>query len=154
MICASYKGLIIPENLKNPNWEKALVWLKEDSWKNLPLRKTEIDGEKLFVRRSSGMSKIQNECRYESHRFYADIQMLIKGSELVLVCPDDGMKVVEPYSEEKDIEFFSGEPEHVHRIVLGFPLVIIFFPWDIHMPSLALDNKPSEIDKIVLKVAL
>ena len=154
MICASYKELMIPEKLMNPYWEKALSWLKKDLWKDIPIGKTEIDESRLYALRSSYASKIRSECRYESHRAYADIHMVIKGSELVLVCQRDGLKIVDPYSLEKDSDLLEGEPEYIHRIVLGFPMAVILFPWDVHMPSVASADRPSEVEKIVLKVAL
>jgi beta-galactosidase beta subunit len=53
MICTPYKELIIPEKLSGPNWEKAIAWLRADSWKDLPLGKTELYGMKLYALRSS-----------------------------------------------------------------------------------------------------
>jgi len=154
MICAPYKELIIPANLMSPNWEKALAWLRGDSWKNIPLGRTEIDGTKVFVSRTSGRSKPLAECRYESHRNYADIQFAIKGSEIIQVCAREGLKVTEPYSAEKDIEFLEGKPEHVDSAVLAFPQAVVLFPWDIHMPSVAPNDIPGDVEKMVIKVAL
>ena len=154
MICAPYKELSIPKNLRSPNWDKALEWLKGDNWKNLPAGKTEIDGSKVFVLRSSLLSKPRADCRYESHRLYADIQMAIEGSALILVCVRHGLKITEPYSAEKDIDFLEGEPDPVHRAALAFPLATVLFPWGVHMPDLALDDKPGKLEKIVIKVAL
>ena len=154
MICAAYKELCIPEAIKSPNWDKALEWLKSDSWKNIPLGKTEIDGPNVFVLHSSNTTKLIKESRYESHRVYADIQLAIKGAEIIQVCFREGLKILEPYSEENDIDFLQGEPEFVHSVVLAYPLAAVLFPWDIHMPGIALDNKPAEVEKIVLKVAL
>jgi YhcH/YjgK/YiaL family protein len=154
MICANYKDLIIPEKIRSTNWDKALEWLKGDSWKNIPVGKTEIDGSRVYALRSSYMSKIRKECRWESHRLYADIQMVVKGSELVLVCLRDGLEISEPYSAEKDIDFLEGEPEPSHTLVLGFPAAAVLFPWDVHMPSVAPENRPGEVEKIILKVAM
>jgi YhcH/YjgK/YiaL family protein len=154
MICTPYNELTIPEKLMNQNWEKAIAWLKNDSWKDLPPGKTELDESRLYVLRSSYLSKNESKCLYESHQVYADVHMVIKGSETVLVCQRDGLEIVEPYSMEKDSELLTGAPEPVHRIILKFPMAIILFPWDIHMPSVAPDDRPSEVEKIVLKVAL
>ena len=154
MICANYKDLIIPEKLRSPNWEKALAWLKADSWKDMPQGKTEIDGTNVFATRSVYTSKLRSECRYESHRRYADIQMIIKGSEIQLACLRDGLNVSVPYSEEKDVDFLEGEPKTYHSIILNFPLVVVYFPWDIHMPNISLDDKPSEMERIIFKVAV
>ena len=154
MICAPYKELILPEKQRSPNWEKALAWLKGDSWKDMPIGKTEIDDGRLYVLRSSFTGKMRNECLYESHRLYADVHLVIKGSEALLVCQRDGLKIVEPYSGENDAELLEGAPEHIHRIILGFPMAVVLFPWDVHMPSVAPDDRPGEVEKIVLKVAL
>ena len=154
MICAPYKELFIPKKLMNANWEKALAWLKADSWKDVPPGRTEIAGPAFYVLRTSYMSKPRNECRYESHRLYADIQMAIKGSELLLVCHREGLKIAEPYSAEKDVDFLEGDPDPLHSIVLECPMAAVLFPWDVHMPSVALDNKPGQIEKVVLKVDL
>jgi len=155
MICANYKELIIPEKLKNPNLEKALAWFRTDSWKDLPLGRTEINGPGFYVLRSSYMSMPRNEPRYESHRLYADIQMSISGADLLLVCLRDGLNVVEPYSAEKDIDFLDGEPEYEHEVVVSFPLAVLLFPWDVHKPRVTLNDKPSQqIEKLILKIAL
>ena len=154
MIIAPYKELYIPPKLMNPNWEKALEWLKSDSWKDLPIGRTEIAGSGLYVLRSSNTTKPREKCRYESHRLYADIQMVVKGSELILVCVRDGLKIIEPYSAENDIDFLEGEPAFGHTVVLGYPLAVVLFPWDVHMPTVAPDDRPGENEKIVLKVAL
>ena len=154
MICAPYKELIIPERLMSPNWEKALEWLKGDSWKDLPMGRTEIDGSNFYVLHSSGTTKLRKECRYESHQVYADIQVGVKGSELVLVCPCDGLKIAQAYSAEKDVDFLEGEPVNGHTIILSAPMAVVLFPWDVHMPGVAPDDKPGESEKIVLKVAL
>lgn len=154
MICAPYKELYIPKEYMSENWEKALAWLKADSWKNIPQGKTEIDGTKLFATRSVYMSKPPAECRYERHRLYADIQLLIRGGEIIRVCSGDSLKIAEPYSGEKDIEFIEGGPERFHGVLLAFPLAAVFFPHDTHMPCIAPEGGLGEVEKVVVKVAL
>ena len=156
MIITNYKELTIPGKIKNSNWEKALSWLKADSWKDVPMGRTEIDGARVFVIRSSYVSKLESGGQYESHRLYADIQMPIKGTELQLACLEDKhkMKISVPYSEEKDIEFFEGEPETDNRLILSFPMVVVYFPWDIHKSNISVGNSPTENERILVKVAL
>lgn len=154
MICAIYDKIVIPENLMSKNWETALAWLKGENWKDLPLGRTEIDGSRVFVLRSSYTTKRLSECRYESHRFYADIQLAWKGTELIRVCGREGLTVTVPYSEQKDVDFLEGNPELVHQAVLAFPQAAVLFPADLHMPSLALNDKPGEVEKVVVKIAL
>ena len=154
MISALYNQIVIPGEMMNRNWETALAWLKSDSWKNVPIGRTEIDGSGVYVLRSSYLSKKQSECLYESHRLYADIQMTIKGTELLLACRRDGLIIAEPYSAEKDIDFLRGEPAPIHRVILGFPLAAVLFPWDVHMPALIANGNPEQVEKLVVKIAL
>jgi YhcH/YjgK/YiaL family protein len=153
MICAACNYLTIPEKHMNPNWEKALEWIRAEKWRNLGEGKTEIDGERVFVSRMKYTSKPIGECRYETHRIYADIQIVLKGAEMADVCGMNGLREIAPYSAEKDIAFFDGNPAIVHRVVLSFPLALVLFPEDAHKPSIAVGN-PSEIEKVVFKVAL
>ena len=154
MICASYNKLWIPGNLGSPNWEKALNWLREDAWKDLPLGRTEIDASRVFVNRSSYISVNRKNGKWESHRLYADIQMVIKGKELLFVCRQDGLNITVPYSRDNDCEILEGNSEHAHGIVLDGIVAAVLFPWDIHMPAIAIEENPAQVEKIVLKVAL
>ena len=154
MICASIKDLTIPEKHMNPNWKIAFDWLKAEKWKNnLPDGKSEIAGDKVYVNHQKYKSKPIENCRYETHQRYADIQILLSGTELIDVCVKDDLKVTEPYSAEKDVEFQEGNSALVHRVVLSYPMALVLFPEDAHKPCIANGN-PADVEKIVLKVAL
>ena len=154
MICADYHKLIISEKLMNKNWEKALVWLRGEDWKHTPLGKTEIDGSEVYATRSVYISKPPGEGRYESHRLYADIQMVIRGTEIILVCNREKLTPVVPYSQEEDTDFLEGDPPEAHRIILTQPSALVIFPWDAHKPGISFGENPSEVEKLVVKVAL
>jgi YhcH/YjgK/YiaL family protein len=157
MICAACDYLTIPEQYMSPNWEKALDWIRAEKWKGLAEGKTAIDGDRVFVSRMKYTSKPIEKCRYETHRVYADIQIVLNGVELVDVCGLNGVRLITPYSEEKDIAFFEENPDMarqpVHRLILSFPLALALFPEDAHKPSIALGN-PLEIEKLIFKIAL
>lgn len=161
MLCTACNLLAIPEKYMNLNWEKALDWVKTEKWKQLGEGKTEIDGDRVFVNRMKYTSKPIEACRYETHRLYADIQIVVKGAELVDICNKNALRAAEPYSEEKDIAFWdetpgtSGETFQgiFHRVVLSYPLALVLFPEDAHKPSIALKT-PMDIEKVVFKVAL
>jgi len=154
MICAPYNELVIPENLWTPNWEKALEWLKGENWKNLKDGDTEIDGKNVFVRKTRRSCTSPAEGRYESHRRYIDVQMAITGCGFIQVCTRDGLEVIEPYSEEKDIDFLAGEPGLVHVVSFAFPMAVVLFPWDVHKPDVCFDGTSCELEKIIIKVAV
>ncbi|GHU60037.1 hypothetical protein FACS189444_6530 [Spirochaetia bacterium] len=153
MICASYKNLIIPGNYMNAHWEKAIAWLKGESWKTMPLGKIEIDGTRVYATRSSYETKLPEATKYETHRLYADIQMIIEGIEIIEVCGPELLTVTIPYAPEKDAEILAGNPPLVHHVALTAPLAAVFFPEDAHKPSIAA-GKPATVSKVVIKVAL
>jgi YhcH/YjgK/YiaL family protein len=61
--------------------------------------------------------------------------------------------VTTPYVEEKDVIFYEPSTE-MHEVSKG--TFMIFYPDDIHAPSLALGNPPTPADvvKVVVKVAV
>jgi len=153
MICSNLDTLFILEKQENPNWKTALDWLKAQKWKDIPKGKTEIDGDRVYVLNQKYKSKPIEDCRYEAHQKYADIQISLSGVELIEVCRKDTLQTSVPYSTEEDIEFFEGSPDLVHRIVLSHPIALVLFPEDAHKPCIALGN-PQDVEKIVLKVAI
>jgi YhcH/YjgK/YiaL family protein len=154
MIIACYRDLVIPGELMNDHWEKALAWLKAESWKNLPEGKTEIDGDRVYAAVSSYEARETEAGPYEVHRKYADIQLVIEGKELVLVSGREVLRGSAPYAPEKDAEFLEGTPPKPDRVVLSGPLAAVFFPADAHKPSLSLTGRSSPVRKLVVKVAL
>jgi YhcH/YjgK/YiaL family protein len=154
MIIGSYKNLTIPQGLKSPNWETALKWLAEEGWKEMPEGKIEIDGSRVYATRSVYTTKAFEDTKYEAHRRYADIQIVLEGRELILVCDPGNLKSTAPYDPEGDFEFFTGNPSGTHRIILNNPLAAILFPSDAHRPGITAEENPSPVKKLVVKVYL
>ncbi len=96
-------------------------------------------------------TKVQNECGYEAHREYIDIQYLICGVEKISCLPLERLKVTQEYSGEKDAAFYSGTDTKPIDLLLGNGFFAIFFPQDGHMPQLCIDA-PKAVKKVVVKV--
>jgi YhcH/YjgK/YiaL family protein len=154
MICASVTDLLVPDNMIKSRWEKAFRWLKNEGWKNIPEGQTEIDGSEIYVLRSAYRSKVYSDCRFETHRRYADIQLVISGTELLEVRGREGLRVCEAHSVEKDIEFLDGDSRGANTVILSYPQAAVLFPDDAHKPCIAPNDIPGEIEKIVVKVLL
>jgi len=143
---ARYRGL-------GANLDKAIAWIQAGGWESLPDGKLEIESEKVFALVQHYDSRMPENCRFETHRNYIDIQMLVSGTELVEVRPAVGLAVKEPY--KPDIEFYAApEPGSVHSILLSPGTAAILFPEDAHRPCIAKGGLPGPVHKIVLKVAL
>ena len=55
--------------------------------------------------------------------------------------------------EEKDVAFYKNI-ENASKLVLKDGDFAIFFPEDAHKPCCALNNEPSKVKKVVVKVAV
>jgi len=140
-----YKGL-------NGNLDKAIAWLQAGGWEKLPLGRREIEGENVYALVQEYESKAAADCRFEAHRAYIDIQLLVSGREIMEARSVEGLAVTEPY--KPDIEFYATPAgKTADSVLLEAGKAAILFPEDAHRPCMAADGKPEAVRKIVLKVA-
>lgn len=92
-------------------------------------------------------------CRYEAHKKYIDIQYMVEGEELIYVTDIDNLQVSEPYSEEKDVMFFTGG-EDIKPEIMTSGKYLIFNTQDGHKPSVRVGETGSEVKKVVFKVKI
>lgn len=135
-----------------PNLATAISWLEAGGWESLPEGRHEIAGTEVYALVSRYASKAPQEARYETHRDYIDIQLLVSGRETVEARSAVGLSVSVPY--KPDIEFYDfPEPGTCHEFLLAPGTALVFFPEDAHRPGLARDGVPEPIHKVVVKAA-
>lgn len=85
----------------------------------------------------------------EAHRKYIDIQYMIEGTERVGVATlSPNSREVEAYPE-RDAWFYSDEQQY---LTLHTGEFMVFYPHDIHAPSLVANGKSCTVKKCVVKV--
>jgi YhcH/YjgK/YiaL family protein len=137
----------------SPRLAKAISWLETGGWEKLPEGRHEIAGTEVYALVSRYTSKAPEEARYETHRDYIDIQLVVSGRETVEARSSEGLEVSVPY--KPDIEFFAfPEPGTCHEFLLAPGTALIFFPEDAHRPGLARGGVKEPIHKVVVKVAV
>lgn len=95
---------------------------------------------------------LENECGYEAHKRFIDIQCVLKGEENVACLPIERLKETKPYSEEIDAVFYLADINLQPSILsLQHGYFAIFFPQDGHMPQLC-EDEPQLVKKVVVKV--
>lgn len=134
----------------SPNFKKAFDFLMQVDLASLPLGKHAIDGENVFVILSEYTTKALSDARWEAHRMYADIQLLLAGEEKIGYSPLTSMKVTEDYNPAKDILFLTGNGDY---ITLKPSVFAVFFPHDAHQPCVATGNQQG-VKKVVVKVRM
>ena len=120
-----YKGI-------HPNLDKAIDYLYEQRKDSFELGKYEIDGDKVFlVVQENVLNKEEND-RFEHHKKYADLHLLVEGHEY----SSYGSRIKDEavaFDEASDIGFV-----HCHEqypLLLGYHNFAIFFPGEPHQPN-------------------
>ena len=139
--------------LISPNFEKAIQYALSTDFTALEPGKYPIDSDNIFAIVNEYMTKPVSECDPESHREYADIQMIIMGVERFGYAPLTGQPETTPYSEEKDVALYTIAADELNYLTLHPGEFIIFFPSDIHQPEVYA-HQPGLVRKVVIKVAL
>ena len=113
-------------------------------------KKVELEGG-LFAVEQVYETKPRAEGFFESHRKYIDVQVIIAGEERMEVIDAARIAVREPYSADRDvILYFDATDASELRLRAGE--AAIFFPVDVHMPSLRLHAPAVLVRKTVVKV--
>ena len=117
---------------------------------DLPLGRTEVDGENVFIHVMEADLKPGEGANPEYHRRYADLQIDLTGSEhwgWASEGKDEGA-----FNEADDFGLKSG-PEHAGG-ALGGGRFVVFFPGELHKPSCktpGCDRVRKAVVKILMK---
>ena len=113
-------------------------------------QKTEL-GSGVFVVEQAYETKVRADGFFESHRKYIDVQVVLDGEELMEVADSTRMNVRQPYNPDRDLVVYEDSTEaSLLRMYPGQGA--IFFPDDVHMPSLRIRSVPVFVRKAVVKI--
>lgn len=129
---------------------RAFDFLRSTDLSALPSGRQTIQGDELFALVNDYSTQPQEKCRFEAHRRYIDIQLMVRGIEWIAVADLSTMRDDEPYVAERDVAFFHGQGD---LITLRERTFAIFFPHDAHQPGIAV-NEPVQCRKVVVKVQI
>ncbi len=127
-----------------------LEFLKKLDFAALQTGRNELEGG-LFAMRQEYDTRPLAKGLWESHRKHADIQFVVEGVEIVGFAPLATTAVSQEYSEENDYSLHTGRGDFFRLSAGQFA---IFLPQDVHMPCIAVDDTPSPVKKVVVKVPL
>ena len=128
---------------------KAFEYIKTTDLANTPNGTYEIEGMDVFAMVQDYQTKNWEDGKVEAHHKHIDVQYLISGEELMGVASKTDQK---PYEEnpENDYDFYECETLPV-KVTAG--MFTIFFPDDLHMPCLKVDES-AYVKKVVVKVKI
>ena len=123
--------------------------MSESDFNNMNEGRYELGGE-VYATITDYNTKNISVADYEAHRKFIDIQYVPKGREYIgLTSLDDIISIIQPYDEEKDIEFFHKPDDN---LLLADPArYFVFFPTDGHKPCLRVGSS-DKVRKVVVKI--
>lgn len=130
-------------------WDKAFAFLKEHNLDTIAPGKYPIVGDDVYASVTENPTKEMASSKWEFHKKYIDIQLLVKGKEKMGKTPVENLNVTDPYNETKDIGFGTYDKGEYYVAEPG--TFFLFFPSDGHRPSLRMEGFDI-VKKIVIKV--
>ncbi len=106
----------------------------------------------VFVGVSTYTTKYRADACFEAHKKYIDVQVMLKGSEIIATQHIDVMHkydCIQPFGDG-DLELYANNIECVDNVVNKGEFLVLY-PEDGHMPGVCI-GKPEEIQKAVIKV--
>lgn len=110
------------------------------------------EDETMFFLVQEYQTKPQEQARFEAHRRYADIQVILTGEEAMDVMALDGAPPLGDFDATADIGFYQDKP-HFYRLLMRAGEAAVFFPQDCHKPSFhPQGSEGGWVKKVVVKV--
>lgn len=134
----------------NPaEWSAALKFLKEVNLNTIELGRHDLT-EKTFANVQEYISL--TEGKYEAHRKYIDLQVVISGNENIFVAPlGNAINLVHDYDESVGDYVLFADAKNPKTIPANPESWVILFPNDAHKPGMAIGD-PAPIRKVVIKI--
>lgn len=136
-----YKGL-------SKNLDTAIQFISTHDLNELPLGKTTIDGDRVYINVMETKAQPIEERKYEVHKNYMDIQIDLIGTERVDT-GDYHQVTLEDYHQENDVAAASSED--LVQCILGPGNFIICMAREPHKPNIAVSDD-TFLKKAVVKV--
>lgn len=136
------KKVISEGSLEN----KRLLSLDLNSFERIELNTNNFALEQVYN------TKDRNDCFFESHKKYIDVQFILEGEEIIEVDNIKNLEVNFIYDMDMDLIKYN-DSKFSSIIKLGKGDLAIFFPEDAHMPCVKI-RESKKVVKTVVKVQI
>ena len=109
----------------------------------------DIDGDECYYMIQLYDAKLPEEAKFESHREYIDIQVILKGEEIIRMESLDKLTRATDYTP--DFELFEMNAEYDSIRLCQGDLVIIY-PNEAHAPCIRAEGSDGKVCKMVVKI--
>ncbi len=134
-----------------PFFNEIFDFINTHQLSSLELGKYTIVGDSVFILVQEYKTQTETEKKWESHKKFIDIQIVLKGQEYLGFSPTQSLVIETEYDKEKDLIFYHNDQIQRSKVLLLKDDFAIFFPHDAHKPGLHLTHE-NEVKKAVIKV--
>jgi YhcH/YjgK/YiaL family protein len=129
---------------------QALDYLRTTDLASVAIGRHDLDGDRLFALVQEYTTRTPNDCRWEAHRRYIDVQYVVRGVERMGYANIAQVRELEAYDPARDVAFFEAGQDFVTVRAGTFT---IFTPEDVHAPC-GLADAPRTVRKVVIKAEI
>lgn len=140
---ANYAGISEP-------LDKAINYIQTTDLAALPPGRHEIDGDAIFAVVLTVQTRARQNCKWESHKQYIEIPVVIEGHELMIGQHAADLGNMRSYDAAMDNLAYTDNGKGT-IIDMAAGIFAIFFPHDAHMPCVMVQN-PESVKKVIVKI--
>jgi YhcH/YjgK/YiaL family protein len=111
---------------------RALEYLRATDLMSVAIGRHDLDGDRLFALVQEYTTRVADDCVWEAHRKYIDVQLVAAGVERMGFANLAQMRVRDAYDAARDVAFF--EPGEAF-VTIPAGTFAIFGPEDVHSPG-------------------
>ncbi len=109
--------------------------------------------EQNFANVESYNSKNIEDAKFEAHRNYIDIQLLLSGRERIYYTGVEGLVEKAPYDSSRDIVFFNDSVKNSDYLTLDGTNFALIYPHEAHAPQVSVETSEN-VKKVVVKIKI
>ncbi len=106
-----------------------------------------------FANVETYLTKSHENCYFEAHKKFIDIQILLSGNERIDFTSKN-LQVREDYNADRDIVFFENPEYQTNTVCLENGYFAVFEPGEAHKPQMNFEKYPAEVKKVVVKICV
>lgn len=130
---------------------KAIVYAR-DFDRSLPDDVHEVEGREIFAKVASYETSPAEERKFETHKYYADVQVILEGKERMDVSLEQDLEPLGDYRDDDDVVKVKA-PDTYSSLAMIPGMFAVFFPQDVHRPNCNLNSKTRN-RKVCMKVKI
>lgn len=131
---------------------KAVDFIMNNDLENLKTGRININGNNVYALMQNYKTENIDSKNFESHIEYIDLQLVIKGREIIIWENISELTKSVEYNKERDVMFYKYENNGI-KLIMAENCFAIFYPQDAHLPKVIYENIMG-VFKIVVKIKI